>query len=91
MKTQIIIKADKEIKAQAQKTAKDMGLPLSVLVNAYLRQLIATKEAHFYALPKMTRKLENTIARVRKDVKKGKNLSPVFDDTQKMLDYLHSQ
>ncbi len=91
MKTQIIIKADKEIKTQAQKTAKDLGLPLSTLINAYLKQLIATKEAHFYAWPKMTPKLEKTVARVRKDAETGRNLSPIFSDTKEMLDYLHAQ
>jgi antitoxin component of RelBE/YafQ-DinJ toxin-antitoxin module len=91
MKTQIIIKADKDIKNKAQKTAKELGIPLSVLINAYLKQLIVNKEAHFYAMPKMTSKLEKVIRQVKQDAKKGKNLSPVFDDTEDLLQYLHSQ
>ena len=91
MKTQIIIKADSDVKVKAQQTAAALGLPLSTLINAYLKQLIVTKEAHFSAFPKMTPKLERIVAKVRRDVKKGKNLSPVFDDTEKMLDYLHAQ
>lgn len=91
MKTQLIIKTDKEVKKEAQKTAKELGLPLSTLINAYLKRFIATKEAHFSVLPKMTPRLEKLIEKIHKDAKKGKNISPIFDDTQEMLDYLHSQ
>jgi addiction module RelB/DinJ family antitoxin len=91
MKTQLIIKTDKEVKMQAQKTAKELGLPLSTLINAYLKQFIVTKEAHFSILPKITPRLERLIRQVRKDAKQGKNLSPIFDDTREMLDYLHAQ
>ncbi len=91
MKTQLIVKTDKEVKAQAQKTAKELGLPLSTLINAYLKQFIATQEAHFKTWPKMTPKLERLIGQVRKDAKADKNLSPIFDDTQDMLDYLHTR
>jgi len=91
VKTQLIVKTDKEVKNAAQKTAKELGLPLSTLINAYLKQFIATKEAHFSIQPKMTPRLERLITQVRKDSKNGKNLSPVFSDTEKMLGYLHSQ
>ena len=77
LKGQLIIKTGKEVKEIAQKTAKELGLPLSTLINAYLKQFIATKEAHFSVLPKMSPKLEKLIVQVRKDAKKGKNLSPV--------------
>ncbi len=91
MKIQFIIKTDREVKKEAQKTAKQLGLPLSTLINAYLKQFIATKEAHFSVLPRMTHRLEKIVGKVHRDVKKGENLSPIFDDTQEMLDYLHKQ
>ncbi len=43
----INIKADKDIKKKAQKVARDLGLPLSTVINAYLREFIRTKEVHF--------------------------------------------
>lgn len=91
MKTQLIVKTDKEVKKAAQKTAKELGLPLSTLINAYLKQFIVSKEAYFSLQPKMTPRLENLITRVRKDVKGNKNLSPIFDNTEEMLKYLHSR
>jgi len=90
MKTQLIIKTDKEVKIEAQKTAKELGLPLSTLINAYLKQFINTKEAHFRILPKMTPRLEKLIERVRKDAKMGKNLSPIFDNAEDAIRYLNS-
>ncbi|OHA89602.1 MAG: hypothetical protein A3C70_02500 [Candidatus Zambryskibacteria bacterium RIFCSPHIGHO2_02_FULL_43_14] len=90
MKTQLIVKTDKEVKIQAQKTAKELGLPLSTLINAYLKQFIATKEAEFRVIPKMTPRLERLIERVRKDVREGKNLSPTFDNAEDAIRYLNS-
>ena len=91
MKTQLIVKTDKEVKEAAQKTAKELGLPLSTLVNAYLKQFIVNKEAYFSLRPRMTPRLEKLIVRVRKDAKMNRNFSPAFDNTEDMLNYLNSQ
>ena len=42
------IKADRDVKQKAQKVARDLGMPLSTIINAYLNQFIRTKEVHFY-------------------------------------------
>jgi len=43
----INIKTEQKIKHEAQKVAADLGLSLSGLINAYLRQLARTKEVYF--------------------------------------------
>jgi DNA-damage-inducible protein J len=78
MNTVISVKIDKEIKEQAQEIAKSIGIPLSTLINSYLRQLIATRRIELYAPEQMTTKLEKEIAKIEVDIKKGKNLSPKF-------------
>ncbi len=55
MKSVINIKTEKEVKENAQKIAKELGLSLSDVVNASLRNFIKTREVHFYAVPKMQR------------------------------------
>ena len=50
MKTVINIKADKEVKDQAVQTARDMGLPLSIIVNAFLKQFSRQKYVTFTTL-----------------------------------------
>jgi addiction module RelB/DinJ family antitoxin len=90
MKTQLIVKTDKEVKAQAQRTAKELGLPLSTLINAYLKQFIATKEAHFYIQDKLRPAAKKRLDRLMKEAREGKNLSPVFDSVEKAVHYLNS-
>jgi addiction module RelB/DinJ family antitoxin len=47
MKTIINIKVDKDVKEKAMKTAKDMGVPLSIIINAFLKQFIRYKNVTF--------------------------------------------
>ncbi|MBI4128864.1 MAG: type II toxin-antitoxin system RelB/DinJ family antitoxin [Parcubacteria group bacterium] len=88
MKTIINIKADKEVKKQAQKVAKELGLPLSTVINASLKQFIRNKEVHFSAAPRMTAGLEALIGRAQSDLKARKNISRVFTDRKEADDYL---
>ena len=67
MKTLINIKADKEVKDNAKKIAEELGLSLSAIINASLKQLIKNREVCFSAVPKMTPYLENIIKEARKD------------------------
>lgn len=43
MNTVINLKVEKTLKKQAQQTAKELGLPLSVLIKAYLKDLVLEK------------------------------------------------
>ena len=61
MKTVINIKTDKEIKEKAQELARELGVPLSTLVNAYLRQFIRTREFSFSLAYSMSPELEKII------------------------------
>ena len=90
MKTIITVKSDKAIKEHAQKIAKDLGLSLSDVINASLRNFINTREVHFKAIPKMTPKLERIVARVEKDIRNNKNVSPAFYTAHEAVSYLES-
>ena len=67
MKTLINIKADKEVKEGAQALAQELGLPLSVVVNAYLKDFIRNRGITISAVPHMSRQLEAIIGRAEKD------------------------
>lgn len=90
MKTIINIKSDKDIKEKAQKIAKNLGLPLSTLINAYLRQLIRNEEIYFSTAPRITKELEDTVAIARQDLKANRNVSPTFSDKEGLNKYLNS-
>jgi addiction module RelB/DinJ family antitoxin len=88
MKTMINIKADKEVKENAQALAKDLGLPLSGIINALLKEFVRNRSVSFSVIPKMTRTLENVLGKVENDIKKGNNMSPVFSSADKANEYL---
>jgi len=87
----INIKADKAVKRNAQKLAEELGLTLSAVVNASLKQFIRTRQVHFEAPPeKMSPKLEKMIGELEKDIKNNRNLSPAFKNGKDMDEYLRS-
>lgn len=88
MKTVIHIKADTEVKETAQRTARELGLSLSAVMNAYLRQFIRNREVHLSAIPRMTPELERLLADTEKDIARGHNLSPAFSTAEEMDAYL---
>ena len=61
MKTVIHVKADKEVKENAQELAQKLGLSLSDVINASLRNFIRTREVVFSDIPRMTPEVERLI------------------------------
>jgi addiction module RelB/DinJ family antitoxin len=84
MNTVISVKVDKDVKASAQEVANSAGLTLSTLVNAYLRQVAATRRIELYAPEQMTPKLEKLIAEVEAELQTGK-ASKEFDSVEEFL------
>lgn len=91
MQTVIHIKADKEVKQNAQKAAKDLGLTLSDVINAALRNFIRTREVIFSDIPQMTPWLEKRLEKVEEDIKRGRNISPKFKNMDAAIEYLKKQ
>jgi addiction module RelB/DinJ family antitoxin len=87
MNTVISVKTDKAVKEAAQEVAKSAGLSLSTLVNAYLRQIAATRRIELYAPESMTPELEKLIAGIEAELKAGKASKP-FSSAQDFLDDL---
>lgn len=75
MKTMMAIKTDIAVKKRAQKVAADLGLTLSAVVNAMLKQFVRDRAITLSATPKMTPYLESIIAEVEEDLMVGKNIS----------------
>ena len=90
MKTVIHIKADKEVKENAQKAASDMGLNLSDVINAALRNFIRTREVIFSDSPEMTPEFEKYLEGIEEDIKHGRNLMGHFKSAEEMDKYLDS-
>ncbi len=87
--TTISFKIDKTLKAQAQATTKSIGIPLSTLINAYLRDLVATGRVEFTASETMTPQMERIIAQAEAEIVRGDTVGPfTLDESEAFLDAL---
>ena len=86
----INIKTDKEVKANVQKLAGELGISLSDIINASLRNFIRLREVRISSIPQMTPELEKLLGPIEKDIKTGKNFSSAFSSPKEMENYLDS-
>jgi len=87
-KTVINIKADKEVKKKAQETALELGLPLSIIINAYLKDFIRRRKVTFSLEPELAPATTKLLRQASEDFKKGKNISPALSTGKEIDDYL---
>jgi addiction module RelB/DinJ family antitoxin len=90
MKTTMInIKADSKVKEEVQSILEEIGLSLSGVINAFLKNLIRTREVRFTAGNKMTPYLERVIEQSEKDFREGRLDKPMtLDEALNHLDSL---
>jgi addiction module RelB/DinJ family antitoxin len=90
MKTLINIKTDREVKISAQKLAKELGLSLSAVINAYLKQFVRSQAVDFSVVPQMSPELEKLLGPIEYDIARGKNLSPAMSSEKDIDKYFES-
>lgn len=86
---------------KAQRVAKQLGVPLSLVINNYLRDFIRDKEVHFSlnrdTVPlgkpegELKPSVKRRLARLHKEIKAGKGHSPVFNTADEAIRYLHAR
>ena len=99
-KTTLTFTVDKDVKELAQKKAKTIGIPVSTLLNMYLKEFSATGHIEFDAnkidqtfdpatLPsiKMTKKTERLIAQAEKEIANDE-VSPSLDNAKDAIEWL---
>lgn len=90
MRTVIHFKTDREVKENAQKIALELGLNLSDVINASLRNFIRTREVYFSDIPRITPEFEKLLGKIDEDIKNRKNLIGPFTSSEEMDKYLDS-
>ena len=90
MKTILNIKIDRDLKKKAQKTAKELGIPLSMVASNYMRQFVDQRQITFSAPLVPNKKTAKILREALKDIHSGKNLSPAFKTGSEMDRYLDS-
>ncbi|KKT41570.1 hypothetical protein A2W54_00910 [Candidatus Giovannonibacteria bacterium RIFCSPHIGHO2_02_43_13] len=91
MKTLINVKADKEVKENAQKIAEALGLPLSSIINAYLKEFIRDQAVRFSVEPQLRPEVARLLLKASSDYKRKKNTSGIFETWTEAKKYLRDQ
>jgi antitoxin component of RelBE/YafQ-DinJ toxin-antitoxin module len=87
----VTTKLDPQTKKDAQKTAAELGVPLSILVKGFLKQLIETKTFTFSAQEEVPNAyLRKVIKKAEENYKKG-NVSPAFKTGKEAVAWLEKQ
>lgn len=86
----VVTKLDPQTKKEAKETAAKLGMPLSVVIKAFLKQFIKTKTVEFSARDeeKPSKYLIKAIKQAERDLKAGR-ASPTFDNAEDAIGWLH--
>lgn len=87
----VTTKVDPQTKKEAQKTAERLGMPLSVVIKAFLKQFIRTQSVSFGVVDEEPSEyLKRAIRQAEKDWKKRK-MSPAFKTGKEAVAWLEKQ
>ena len=87
----VTTKVDPQTKLEAQKTAEKLGMPLSVVIKAFLKQFIRTQSVSFGVLDEEPSEyLKNAIRQADRDWKAGRT-SPAFKTGEEAVAWLEKQ
>lgn len=87
-KTVLNVKIDRKLKRQAQDVAAALGLPVSTLVAALLKEVVNTRSITISDVPRLKPEVEKELLEIEADIKAGRNLSPVFDNLKDAFKWL---
>jgi antitoxin component of RelBE/YafQ-DinJ toxin-antitoxin module len=89
-KTVMNIKLSKSLKQDAQALADEIGVPLSTVVIANLKEFVRSRSLNISALPRLKPEIEKELGEAIADYKSGKNISKTFSDVESLTEHLRS-
>ena len=90
MNTAIInVKTDPKLKQELKAVAKELGLSVGTIINAYVRELIRERRVVFSAPPALNQRTKSLLENIDKDIRAGKNADGPFS-AQEAVAYLDS-
>ncbi|OGL29572.1 hypothetical protein A3D14_01660 [Candidatus Saccharibacteria bacterium RIFCSPHIGHO2_02_FULL_47_12] len=89
--TVLNVKIDKDLKKQAQEVASALGLPVSTLVSASLKDIVHRRSITISDVPQLRPEVEKELLKISADVKKGINVSPAFTDIDEAIAWLDAE
>lgn len=87
----VTTKIDPQTKKEAMQTAEALGMPLSVVIKAFLKQFIRTKSVEFSARDEEPSEYLKSIMKQAEENWKKRNHSPTFETGEKAVAWLEKQ
>ena len=93
MSTVLNVKIDPILKKKAQNVAKELGLPMSIVVAASLREFVNTRSITISDSPRLKPEVEAELLSLSKKARAGKliDYSPAFDNVEKSFTWLNAK
>ena len=83
----IRLKTEKSVKELAELRAKQLGIPLGTLIDAFLRSLGQTGQVHFSVADSMTPQMAGLLREMRDDIARGDTDGPFnLEEAEGFLD-----
>jgi antitoxin component of RelBE/YafQ-DinJ toxin-antitoxin module len=89
-KTILNVKLNKTLKQDAQALADEIGVPLSTVVIANLKEFVRSRSLTVSALPRLRPEIEKELGEAIEDYRQGKNVSPTLNGSKEASNYLKS-
>jgi addiction module RelB/DinJ family antitoxin len=86
----VTIKIDADLKQDAQKLAKSLGLSLSAIIENKLRQVVRERRVVFEEELVPNQKTADELRQIEADVKAGRNLSGPFKSAEELERHLNN-
>lgn len=86
----INIKVNKALKREAQDLADEIGVPLTTIIAANLKEFVRSRSLTVSAFPRLRFEIEKELGEAIADYKIGKNVSKVISKPSEVTDYLKS-
>lgn len=87
-KTIINLKVSKNLKREAQELADEIGVPLTTVITASLKEFVRSRSLTVSAFPRLKPEIEKELGEAIADYKKGKNISKIYSKPDEVAGHL---
>ena len=87
-KSIINIKVNKSLKIEAQQLADEIGVPLTTVLTASLKEFVRSRSLTVSAFPRLKIEIERELGDAINDYRKGINISETLSDTNQVANHL---
>jgi antitoxin component of RelBE/YafQ-DinJ toxin-antitoxin module len=84
----INIKVNKTLKREAQELADEIGVPLTTIITANLKEFVRSRSLTVSAFPRLRPEIERELSEAIADYKEGKNVSKVLSRPEDVAGHL---